>query len=327
MLRPAAGGEVARWVTPPPVPATLEVAAPSHGQVRVSGLARFFPAHTVHARRSTAVVTANNCDLYSIDHYHVHRVSVSLEPLLTRGSPGHSALQGLLKDRTDSGIARFQRSMRRLANPPEHREAQVSVPVQDDPRTLVTSSTAVQQGDGSQMNVKTHYVIEETELPIIDLLARDRSLVRSLAAAVDEPERGPAARKFLRDALQSAGCTDDLALLDHSADPRTAGASIFWLFGVDVVDRASAVMVGSGNRLRTDMRVDRGRLSPGTVLADLDRVRQHAARARNPQVAHTERAVRYGGAPTLPDRSGRTPANMTRKRDGRLGGAPGRGGR
>ncbi len=65
--------------------AILDVAAPVHGRVGVIGLARFFPAHTVHAQRSTAVVTGNYCELRSVDHYHIHRVSVSLDPLLDHG--------------------------------------------------------------------------------------------------------------------------------------------------------------------------------------------------------------------------------------------------
>jgi hypothetical protein len=57
-------------------------------------------------------------------------------------------------------------------------------------------------------------------------------------------------------------------------------------------------MVGSGNRLKTDMRVDRDSLSPGTVLDDLDQIRELAAQARNPQEAHTKRASRYRGEPS-----------------------------
>ena len=112
--RLAEGEKVVARVGPRPHPATLDVAAPSHGRVRVSGLARFFPAHTIHARRSTAVVTADGCELRSVDHYHVHRVSVSLDALMEPGAAGHSALQHLLEDPTGSGIAEFQRAMQRI---------------------------------------------------------------------------------------------------------------------------------------------------------------------------------------------------------------------
>ena len=82
------GAKVVARVRPRLYPATLVLAAPSHSQVRVSGLARFFPAHTIHARRSTAVVTADDCELQSVDHYHVHRVSVRSTPSCGRARQG-----------------------------------------------------------------------------------------------------------------------------------------------------------------------------------------------------------------------------------------------
>jgi hypothetical protein len=279
--RLAEGDKVVARVRPRPHPATLDVAAPSHGRVRISGLARFFPAHTIHARRSTAVVTADDCELRSVDHYHVHRVSVSLDPLVRLGAPGHSALQHLLKDPTGSGIAEFQRAMQRISDPPEQHQVQASVPVRFNRFTSVTSSEVVQQGPGSHAKLATHYLVEEYELPIIDLLASDRSLVRSLVAAIaDETRQGSATREFLRDTLRCAGRADDLALLEHSAGLHAPDTLLFGFFGVDIVDQASVVMVGTGNRLRQDMKVDRGRVRAGTVLNDIDRIREQGALAR-----------------------------------------------
>jgi hypothetical protein len=185
-------------------------------------------------------------------------------------------LQDLLQDRTPRGIARFQQAMQRLAAPTEHHETQASLPVRVRHNTWVTSSTGVSYGDKSRTNVKTHYVVDESEIPIVDLLARDKHLVQSLLDAIDEPQAGPATRKFLRDTLRSAGCTDELALLKHSTGPQAPDTSIFGLFGVDVVDRASAVMVGSGNQIRTDMQLHRSGTRPGTLLADLDRIREQS---------------------------------------------------
>ena len=138
-------------------------------------------------------------------------------------------------------------------------------------------------------------MVEESELPIVDLLARNRSLVRSLAAAAGEIKRGGATQAFLRAALRSAGRADDLALLEHSSDLRSPDTLLFGLFGADIVDRASAVMVGSGNELRTGMTMDRGRLSAGTVLDDLDRIKGQAARIslnRVPEQAARVRVAR-----------------------------------
>jgi hypothetical protein len=296
-------------------------------------LARFFPAHTVHARRSTAVVAGDNCKLQSVDHYHVHRVSVSLDLLLKQGSRGHAALQDLLRDPT-GGVARFQAVMRSIADPPENRDTRANVPVRLHHLISVTSSTGVQQGDGARMRVRTHYMVEESELPIVDLLARDPGLVRSLAAAVDGPERGPETSKFLRAALRSAGRTGDLALLDYSAGLRAPTTSIFGLFGLDIVDRATVVMAGRGNQVSAGMQVDHGSFRPGTLLADLDQIRKQGARApRTEGRTPTGRPGRAGPAaeprrrpvpdrirPAVPGRS-----RIAKDRGGRFGDSPGRG--
>lgn len=288
-------------VTPRPV--ALEVAAPAHGQVRVPVLARFFPAHTVHARQSTAVVVADHCELKSKDHYHVHRVTLSLEPLLKQG---RAALQELLRDPSESGILRFQQAMKRIADPPEHRDTRASVPVQADAHTLVISSKHVQLGDRSRMSMTTHYLVDESELPIVDLLARDTGLVRAFRAAANEPQPGPATQRFLRHAVHSAGRVSDLAMLEHCTGLRDPNTSIYWLFGVDSVNRASAVSVGVDNRLSTALRVDRGALRPGTILADLGQVRKEAAQVRAPDPS-TPRSVPNLARPAAPGPRRRVP--------------------
>jgi len=292
-----AGDRLVARVTPQLFPTTLEVAAPAHGRVHVPVLARFFPAHTVHARKSTAVVVGDHCQLKAKDHYHVHRLSLSLDPLLQPGSPGHAALQKLLKNRTESGFAQFQRTMREIADARERRETQASVPVRDDPHTLVTSSQTLEVGDESRTSVTTHYLADESVLQIVELLARDRGLARSLIAAVDEPSSGSATQKFLRDAARSAGHTDDLVLLDHCTGLRERDTSIYWLFGVDIVSRASTVMVGYGNELSRDMQVHHGALSRGTILAELGQVRRQAAQAREAPVLNPQRPGRVRANP------------------------------
>jgi len=307
-----AGDRLVARVTPQLFPTTLEVAAPAHGRVHVPVLARFFPAHTVHARKSTAVVVGDHCRLKAEDHYHIHRLSLSLDPLLQPGSPGHAALQKLLKNRTESGFAQFQRTMREIADARERRETQASVPVRDDPHTVVTSSRTLQVGDESRTSVTTHYLADESVLQIVELLARDRGLARSLIAAVDEPSSGSATQRFLRDAARSAGHTDDLVLLDHCAGLRERDTSIYWLFGVDVVSRASTVMVGYGNKSSRETQVHHGDLSRGTILADLATARKQAAQARE--------------APVMtPRRPNRVPADRAWVR-GNTSGAPRRGG-
>jgi hypothetical protein len=81
---------------PPSEPLTLEVASPSHGQVRVSGLARSCPARAAMIRGSAVVAAGDNCTLRSVDHYHVRRVEMPLQALLEPGSPARAALLELI---------------------------------------------------------------------------------------------------------------------------------------------------------------------------------------------------------------------------------------
>jgi hypothetical protein len=266
-------------VTPRLLPAArLDVASPAHGQVRTCGLARFFPAHTIHAQRSTAVVAGNNCTLQSVDHYHVHRVSVSLDPLLTDG-PAREALQQLLRAPHDSArIADFQRALRRLSTASADRgPTHDSTSARPSHVTSVMASTAVQQGDGSRMNVTSRYVVEESVLPIVDLLAEDKDLVRSFAEALLEDQPGPGRVAFLRDLRRVCGSVDDLALLDHARDLDASDTHLLCLFGFAFADQASAVMIGSGNELVVRMQVDHPGLSQGDVLADLVQLRRDSA--------------------------------------------------
>jgi len=123
------------------------------------------------------------------------------------------------------------------------------------------------------VSVTTHYMVERSELPMCDLLAGDESLVSGFLDAVREPLQGHATHAFLRAALGSAGRAEDMALLDHSSGLHGPDTSVRGLFGMNAVNWASAVMVGTGDRLEPDMRVDRGRAIVGSGLADLGRLR------------------------------------------------------
>jgi len=279
------GGQIIAQVSPKPVPATVLVASPSYGEVRVTGMASWFPAHTVHAKDCGTVVDGNDCTLTSTDHIHVRTVSVSLEPLTETGSRGQAALAALAKDPTDKGIDKFQDEMRRMTDKAEHGETQASLPATQTHLTIVSGAAAVQQGDGSCANITTHVVIERVELPVCDLFAEDRALVNAFIEAVLGPEGGPEAGVFGREALRVAGRTDDLALLGYSTELHGAESSVFGLFGVDAIRRAPAVMIGTSNTLHTDMRVEQGKYVLGGGLAGLDRIRQDASQIRPVQAA------------------------------------------
>jgi len=238
----------AREVRPVALNARLTAAGPAHSGVRVSGLGRFVPAHTVH-----------DCALQAVDHYHVYRARVSMRPLLESG-PARQALRALL-DNPDgsSAVSAFQQALKPLRTPPRPgHDARVSVAV------------SVQQCDGSRRSANTHYVVEESVLSLVDLLARDADLVRSFARALAEPQPGGHTAEFLRGALRAAGRSGDLDLLTGAAGlPAQADASIFAFFGSSVVDNATAIMIGTGNRLDPGTGLHRPDASHGDLRADL----------------------------------------------------------
>lgn len=298
--------DLTNQISPEPFATTLLVASPTHGQVQVFGLARLFSAHTIHATNSSVVVDANDCTLKTTDHYHIRTVVISLETLTGPGSPGHAALAKLLRN-PGEGIAAFQDAMRQLAPRHEESQTQVSLPAARTHLTVIHGGTPlVQHGNQSRASVTTHYVIEEVELPIIELLAEDKALVAALVKAALTPDGAPAARAFVRRALKAAGRTDDLALLDYCTDLPGARTSVWDFISFVSVSNALAVMVGDDNQIRTDLQVKQG----GQVLdrgpSALDRIREDATEARaawlldHPAVAKAEELRRRLAALTDP---------------------------
>jgi hypothetical protein len=255
--------------------ARADVAGPAHGRVNVVGLARLFPAHTVHAQQSTAVVTANDCALRSVDHYHVHRVSVSFDRLLLSDDRVRDELARLvLKPADAQRIKAFQRALQRVSTTDSNQpNTPASIPLHRSYVHTVTDNTVVLRGDRSRLNLRSRYVVEEAELPIVDLLAQDPALIQSFAEALAAPAAAPQTGAFLRDLLRAGGRTDDLALLAYASDLPTPDTWLFSLFGVARVDQASAVMIGSGNRLTTGLELDRPKVSKAGVLGDLAELR------------------------------------------------------
>jgi hypothetical protein len=271
-------GNLVAQITPKPVPVKLQVASPSHGEVSFPALARYFPKHTVHARDCTAIVEGSNCELLQEDHYHVQHISVSLQPLLEPGSPARAALLALSSDPSDAEIARFQQAVQKcLDEPAKDRETQASVTLRKDPQVRLSGVAAVHQGNETRTSIKTRYVAEDSQLPVTELLATNKDLVRSLAAAKAEAGEGPAAYAFLHDALKTAGCTADADLLDHATGLHDPATAIRGLFGTAQVTHASAAMAGVGNTLNTSMQIHRGELDRATVMADLSDIRALAS--------------------------------------------------
>jgi hypothetical protein len=258
--------------------ARLDVASPAYGQVRANGLAELFPANTVHAQRSTAVVAGNDCELQSVTHYHVRSASLDPGRLATDGA-ARDALREAVADPSDRRIDALQAELNRLCEPtPDSRTTRRSVPVRARHTVSVSRSEAVQIGDGSTMKVDSRIVVEQTRLPIVDLLARDKALTRAYVESLREPSPGPATARFLGRVVDASRTVNDRTVLDHAKGLPRSDTSLLSLFGLAVVDRADAVMIGSGNRLRTRSEVHRPGLSRGTVLKDLAKVGDRARR-------------------------------------------------
>lgn len=256
-------------VRPKPV-SVLDVMAPSHGQVCVSGLARFFPAHTVHTDRATAVVDGDDCHLRQVDHYHVNRVEISLDQV-TATRAAQEALRNLLAGPDDARrIRSFQRALSEVVGAPERRgPTEASVPVRSNRLVTTADSAVVVRADGSRTTVNNRYVVDCTTLPAAEFLIRDASMVRQFAYAVLESPPGERTATFLQGVLRAGRRVDELALLEHASDLPRQRTSLFGLFGAARVGDAATVMVGTGNTHEVATRVDRS--SPGDrgILADL----------------------------------------------------------
>jgi len=212
---------------------------PDGATVRVSGLARFFPAGTVHGQRSTAPVGEDRCELMTVDHFHLHRLSAPLAPLLEPGSPARAALAALLENREDpSAAATLQHALPPLPDPaPPEPSAEV---------TTVVMAADPPPDSAPDTRTSTTYVAEDTLLPVIDLLARSEGLVRSLADALLEEEPGEQQARFLRTLLLAGRRDGELALLPRpSGPPDETDAATFGLFGCAVVAPDCAVLLRS----------------------------------------------------------------------------------
>jgi hypothetical protein len=127
------------------------------------------------------------------------------------------------------------------------------------------------------MNIHTHCVVEETSFQLAELLADDAQLVTAFVETLQQPEDVSRSSSFLRRALETAGRSDDLDILSNISkdigEPSTSHTSIWAFFGLVRVDHASTVMLGVGNTLTSSFDVVCPKFKAGTLLADLDDLR------------------------------------------------------
>ncbi|GIG88698.1 hypothetical protein [Plantactinospora endophytica] len=251
----------------------MEIYAPLHGRIHTTALTRFFPAHTIHTDRATTVVRGDDCRLKQVDHYHVNRVTLSLD-----GVAGTPAFAELLADPTDAArIRAFQGSLRAVAATPEPPgQTELSVAARSNPIVGTNDAAVVVQADGSRTTVNSRYVVDESVLPVAELLIGDGRLVRFLAEAVLEPVAGDQTAEFLRAALRAGGRFGELALLEHAIDLPQRQTKVFSLFGAYDVGDAATVMIGAGNTREAVTRVNRAVPKKQNLLAELAELRSFA---------------------------------------------------
>ncbi|MEA5366462.1 hypothetical protein VA596_43510 [Amycolatopsis sp., V23-08] len=259
--------------------ARLQVSSAAHTSVEVSGLANWLPAHHASMEGAYGVTVANYCRTTQEDHYHVRRASIDMGPLLIMPNRLGRILGDLVREPDNPRSNReFRNALRPYTRPQlDKGQNQADLSVSRYCNTIIRHGAAVQLGDHSRMNIKTHCVVEETTFQLADLLVHDVDLVSSFAMALRSPHDASLSSTFLNDTLKAAGRSDDLAMLTQiSQDIRELDrpcTSIWAFFGLAQINHPSAVMLGIGNTLTTKFRVDTPKFKSGTLLADLDTVR------------------------------------------------------
>ncbi|ALG10511.1 hypothetical protein [Kibdelosporangium phytohabitans] len=260
---------------PLPLEAQLQVHAPVHAGVHVVGVV-LRTVSGVRVSNSRGVVVGNDCRLRNRDHYHVEYVTVDPEPLTTlleEHAGARSALRELAgQPGSRAAIRRFQRAIA----PPRAEEPAMAVRQALDPGAEVSIdlSRDIQIGDNTRLDLDRDYVVDEARLSLVELLARDPELVAAFAGFV----RGTDARPFREALLRVADRAHDFELLHSAVEIERRPAQV--LLGPDrtaEVDGATnGVMIGSGNQVVHQLRVDRPDAEAGDLSAMAELVRQVA---------------------------------------------------
>ncbi|BEL03683.1 hypothetical protein Q0Z83_018740 [Actinoplanes sichuanensis] len=255
----------------------LQVATHAHGEINTRGLGLMFPAHTVHARNSTAVVVGNDCELTQVDHVHIRQAVIAdddalrsrqVARILAKAEPG--------KDNTR--VVRALRSvLRRLVERPEEKgPVQASRRLRADCTAEIYDCESVQLGDDAMTRLDSHYVVERTVIPAGALLADSEELAARYVGVVagTDPDPGVLA-EFLCDLVGAAADATDDNLLGYADGLPRQPATLLGLFGMSTVDDMTSIMIGTGNRLHAELDLTTARLNLADSLTD--RLTEHRA--------------------------------------------------
>ena len=272
--------------------AVLQAATGVRGQVSTRGLGLWFPAHTVHARNSTAVVVGNNCELTQFEHVHIRQAVVSqddalrsdrVKKIVARAEPGRD---------NDDVVRELRAALAELVRPPaEAGPARAERAVRADCTTSIHNAESVQIGNDATTRLHSRYVVERTTIPAGALLAEHEDLARRYVEIVADPADHPAdLADFLCDLVGSAENTTDDNVLGYADGLPRHRATVLGLFGMTAVNHATSIMIGVGNELHTELDLTTARMRPDRSVADgLDKHR--SARPATPPPAQPDPAT------------------------------------
>jgi hypothetical protein len=260
-----------RAESPDRSPARLNIVAEVTGEVRISGIARLANAGHVRVRRSTTVVAADDAVVTLKRHVRIKRMDLSLDDLRDRAG------RELATFVRDGDVEQFRSHLRRLVPRARSREGDAERPIKVKHDVDIRECQYVELRDGSTTDIDNRVVLERTVLPLVEMLVDDAELCRSLRAALREAEPGRETTAFLRRALRVAGRAEEDEVLRGARTSEDSDARLHELFGTARVRGAELVVVGAGNKLRSDTRLRRPGFDREPLSRELDRLRRERA--------------------------------------------------
>jgi hypothetical protein len=259
---------------------TLQVATHAHDEISTRGLGLMFPAHTVHARNSAAVVVGDGCELTQVDHVHIRQAVIADDDAL-RSHRVHRILAKAVPGSDNSRVVRDLRAtLARLVEPPAGTgPARAGRRLRADCTARIHDCESVQLGDDTMTRLDSHYVVERTVIPAGALLADSADLAGRYVDLVTGTDGDPGAlADFLCDLVGAADNAGDDNVLGYADGLPRRPATLLGLFGMSTVDDMTGIMIGTGNQLHAELDLT----SPGMRLDDglsqrLDELRASAS--------------------------------------------------
>ncbi|WP_433788965.1 hypothetical protein [Actinoplanes sp. CA-252034] len=247
----------------------LQVATHAHEGISTRGLGLMFPAHTVHARDSTAAVVGNGCELTQVDHVHIRQAVIADDALRSRQV--ERVLAEAVPGGDNSTVVRDLRAtLTRLVDPPvENGPQQAELKLRADCTAEIYDCESVQLGDDAMTRLDSHFVVERTVIPAGALLADSEDLARRYVDVVTGTPADPGAlADFLCDLVGAAENTTDDNILGYADGLPRRPATLLGLFGMASIDAMTSIMIGTGNELHTELDLTTARTTLDASFTD-----------------------------------------------------------